>query len=120
MTRSYTKSTKSTKSHGSTIVEVVPCGVHPLHFVKVRVSGARSGCPMCAMQIEDICRSFTVSLASVPEHAPRIVRDIDGVDVGVWTRIVGCTCGWRTPPGTTDSDDAYAAHVAIARAGGQP
>ena len=62
MTRVYTKSKKgdeggmSTKSHGTKIIEVVPCGVHPLHFVKVRASGARSGCPMCEMQIEDICR----------------------------------------------------------------
>lgn len=40
--------------HGSTIVKVVPCGVHPLHDVKVRASGARGGCPMCEIQIEDL------------------------------------------------------------------
>ena len=33
--------------HGGVIIKVVPCGVHPLHSVKVRASGARSGCPMC-------------------------------------------------------------------------
>ena len=87
------------KSHGSTIVDVVSCGVHPLHSVKVRANGSRSGCPMCEMQIESLCRS-----ASPATHAPRIVLDRP--------RIVGCACGWRTPPGTTDSDDAYALHVA--------
>jgi hypothetical protein len=90
--------------HGSAIIEVVPCGVHPLHFVKVRASGSRSGCPMCEMQIEAICR-----MAANPtprDHAPRIAHDR--------TRIVGCTCGWRTPPGVTDSDDAYSAHAAHA------
>ena len=88
------------KSHGSTIIEVVPCGVHTLHFVKVRANGSRSGCPMCEMQIESLCRS-----ASPTTHTPRIARDL--------TRIIGCTCGWRTFPGTTDSDDAYAVHLAL-------
>ena len=36
------------------------------------------------------------------EHAPQIALDR--------TRIVGCTCGWRTPFGTTDSDAAFAMH----------
>jgi hypothetical protein len=95
------------------IVKVVPCGAHPLHFVKVRVSGARSGCPMCETQIEDLCRSLTSAPgAGAAEHAPRITLDR--------TRIVGCTCGWRTPAGTTDSDDTFAGHVAIVRAGEQP
>ena len=40
-------------------------------------------------------------------HAPLIARDA--------LMIVGCTCGWRTPPDTTDSDDAFAAHCAISR-----
>jgi hypothetical protein len=31
-------------------------------------------------------------------------------------RIVGCTCGGGTPPGTTDSDDALVTHVALAKA----
>lgn len=44
--------------HGNTVVRTVPCGVHPLHDVKVRASGARSGCPMCETQIEDLCRSM--------------------------------------------------------------
>jgi hypothetical protein len=46
------------------------------------------------------------------EHAPRITLDL--------TRIVGCTCGWRTPPDTADSDVALAVHVALAKAGEQP
>jgi len=44
------------------------------------------------------------------EHTPRISLDL--------TRIVGCTCGWRTPPGTSDSDTAFSGHAAIARAAG--
>lgn len=95
------------KLHGSTTVEVIPCGAHPLHVVKVRASGARSGCPMCEMQIEDLCRSFTAS--NPRDHSPQINRDA--------SRIVGCTCGWRTPTGTANSDDVYAAHIAIAGAG---
>jgi hypothetical protein len=47
--------------------------------------------------------------SAATRHEPRIVLDR--------TRIVGCTCGWQTPPGTTDSDGAFAAHVAIIRAG---
>jgi hypothetical protein len=93
------------KEHGNTILREVPCGVHPLHFVKVRANGSRSGCPMCEIQIEDICRSLTPTRSG--DHAPRITQDR--------TRIVGCTCGWRTPSGTTDSDDAFAAHCAIER-----
>lgn len=46
--------------HGRTIERVVACGVHPLHDVKVRANGARSGCPMCEMQIESLCHAFTV------------------------------------------------------------
>lgn len=91
------------KSHGNTIVEVVPCGVHPLHAVKVRVNGSRSGCPMCEMQIESLCRSG----AAPVKHATRVTSD--------HTRVVGCTCGWRTLPGTVDSDDAYAVHLALHR-----
>ena len=87
------------QEHGNTIVRTVPCGVHPLHSVKVRANGSRSGCPMCEMQIEDLCRS-----AGRSDHAPRISHDR--------TRITGCTCGWLTPPGTTDSDDAYSLHAA--------
>lgn len=29
-------------------------------------------------------------------------------------RIIGCTCGWRTPQGVTDSDTAHVEHVALA------
>ena len=39
------------------------------------------------------------------DHAPRITQDR--------TRIVGCTCGWRTPPGVTDSDAAFAQHAVM-------
>lgn len=38
------------------------------------------------------------------EHAPRLVLDPP--------QIIGCTCGWETPAGTTDSDDAFAMHFA--------
>lgn len=44
--------------HGNTIVFVVPCGVHPLHFVKIRANGSRSGCPMCESTIENLGRSM--------------------------------------------------------------
>jgi hypothetical protein len=88
--------------HGNTIIKVVPCGVHPLHSVKVHMNGSHSGCPMCDAQIEDVCRSLK------QQHTPLIAQDR--------TWIVGCTCGWRTPPGTTDSDDAFAMHGAIATA----
>jgi len=47
-----------------------------------------------------------------PEHTPRIILDR--------ARIIGCTCGWRTPPGTADSDDTYAARAAFIRTGDQP
>jgi hypothetical protein len=40
------------------------------------------------------------------DHSPRLALDR--------TRIVGCTCGWRVPPGTANSDDAYAVHAAHA------
>lgn len=97
----------TTKIHGRTVVQIVPCGVHPLHSVKVHASGSRGGCPMCEMQIEDLCRS-TVAHAPTPRpHAPRISIDR--------TRIIGCSCGWRTPPGTTDSDDAYVLHATVPR-----
>jgi hypothetical protein len=35
------------------------------------------------------------------------------------TRIVGCACGWQPPTGTTDSDDAFAVHVAVIHALGR-
>jgi hypothetical protein len=56
--------------------------------------------------------SYVEAREGVPgdEHVPRIMLDKP--------RIVSCACGWKTPPGTTDSDDAWVAHVAIARAGG--
>lgn len=39
------------------------------------------------------------------DHTPRITQDR--------TRIVGCACGWRTPPGVTDSDAAFAQHTVM-------
>jgi len=36
-------------------------------------------------------------------HAPLITQ----------LRIIGCTCGWETPPGTADSETALAKHYAI-------
>jgi hypothetical protein len=93
------------EAHGSSIIQVVPCSIHPLHCVKVRANGSRSGCPMCSMQIEAICHAFK---APAPrDHAPMIAHDR--------MRIIGCTCGWRTPSGTTDSDDAYAAYATVLR-----
>jgi len=47
------------------------------------------------------------------EHAALIVRDIP--DTQVWSKIVGCTCGWRTPGHVTDSDTAFTEHLAITR-----
>lgn len=44
---------------------------------------------------------------STRDHAPLFSLDM--------TRVLGCSCGWRTPPGTEDSDAASAAHVASAR-----
>jgi hypothetical protein len=32
---------------------------------------------------------------------------------GMLTRIVGCTCGWRMPHGSLDSDNVYTMHYAI-------
>lgn len=46
------------------------------------------------------------SEASPIEHAPLLGRG---------PMIVGCSCGWRTPPGTTNSDEAHSAHVAAAQ-----
>jgi hypothetical protein len=31
------------------------------------------------------------------------------------TRIISCSCGWQVPQGATDSDTAYAQHVALVR-----
>ena len=52
------RATPSATDHGNTITKTVPCGVHPLHDVRVRANGTRTGCPMCEMQIEDLCRSL--------------------------------------------------------------
>ena len=98
--------TTKTAPHRATIVKHVPCGVHPLHIVKVLASGARSGCPMCEMQIELMCRARP-AVAPPRGHSPQVSADL--------TRIVGCSCGWRALPGTTDSDDAYVEHATVLR-----
>lgn len=41
------------------------------------------------------------------EHAPLIALDL--------TRVVGCTCGWRTPLEATNSDTTHTIHATIAR-----
>ena len=41
------------------------------------------------------------------KHAPRVTQDR--------TRIVGCACGWRTPPGVTDSEAAFIQHATVMR-----
>ena len=46
------------------------------------------------------------------KHSPLIVRGVPGVQV--WSRIAGCTCGWRMPSSVTDSDTAFTEHLAIA------
>lgn len=33
------------------------------------------------------------------------------------TKVAGCSCGWRTPQGVTDSDEAFSLHTAMARIG---
>jgi hypothetical protein len=40
-------------------------------------------------------------------HAPLVTHSKE--------RMVGCVCGWRTPAGTRDSEEALAWHVAMAR-----
>jgi hypothetical protein len=107
-------------SRGDSIVSVVPCGAHPLYLVKIHANGGRDGCPMCERQPEDVCRSFSAPRTSTPAHAPLLTKDLNGVNTGVWTRIVGCSCGWQTPSHTTDSDDAFTMHVVNAKAGEQP
>ena len=44
-------------------------------------------------------------------HAPRLKRDQNQN----LTQIVGCACGWRTPPGVADSEDAFIQHAAVMR-----
>jgi hypothetical protein len=41
------------------------------------------------------------------DHAPILTKDL--------ARIIGCVCGWKTPPDATDSDTTYTWHVALAR-----
>jgi hypothetical protein len=44
-----------------------------------------------------------------PQHAPSVAHD----RARIITRIIGCTCGWQTPSGTTDSDEAFTMHCAV-------
>lgn len=46
------------------------------------------------------------------EHAPLIAPD--------WSRIVGCSCGWRMRHDAADSDTSFTDHVATARAAELP
>ena len=46
----------SSKSSSGRTTELVPCSVHPLHTVRVRADGSRSGCSMCEANIEDLIR----------------------------------------------------------------
>lgn len=48
-----------------------------------------------------------MSISTKHKHAPRISLDL--------TRIIGCTCGWRTPSHVSDSDTAFSWHASIAR-----
>lgn len=48
-----------------------------------------------------------LTLPSKHDHAPRITQNC--------TRIVGCACGWRTPPGVTDSEAAFVQHATVMR-----
>jgi hypothetical protein len=41
------------------------------------------------------------------EHKIRLMINPLGYD-----KILGCSCGWKIPPGTTDPDDAIAMHIA--------
>lgn len=71
------------------------CGVPPNESLLDRVRN------LCSQSAHD-------KESDTPQrHNPRIALDRP--------RIVGCTCGWRTPTGVTDSDDAFAKHVAVAR-----
>lgn len=58
---------------------------------------------------EALCRVPTTPTSSTKQgHSPMLKLDHA-------PRIIGCTCGWRTPPGTTDFDDAYVAHATVLR-----
>jgi hypothetical protein len=105
---------KRAQPHGNTITKIAACPVHPLHLVKIRPSGARTGCPMCEMQIEDLCRALSSkpppdAPRSLParEHWPRVAADR--------ATIVGCSCGWRVPAGTVDPDNALVEHATVHR-----
>ncbi len=70
------------------------------------------GCKRCRIaHPEDVLATIatgnTLTGAPAREHAPRISLDL--------TRVLGCTCGWRTPCDVTDSDTAFTCHAAIAR-----
>lgn len=46
--------------------------------------------------------------SSAAGHSPIATADM--------ARITGCTCGWKTLPGTTDSDTEFTRHVIVIRA----
>lgn len=59
----------------------------------------------CTTPVENPADARTIGSK---DHAPLINHGI--------TRIIGCTCGWRTPSCVTDSDDAFSMHAALTRA----
>jgi len=36
--------------------KLMPCTVHPLHIVRVRADGSRTGCPLCELAVEQLTR----------------------------------------------------------------
>jgi hypothetical protein len=59
-----------------------------------------------SVRFEEVAKPPTVT--PLDPHLPRLANEKT-------PRIVGCTCGWRTPPDATDSDDAFVTHAALAR-----
>ncbi len=82
----------------------------------------RPACPICkepmlyrawgfsaTHQQDEVAPVYASMLQPKSDHQPLFTRN-KGV-----AEIIGCTCGWRLPPGTTDSDTALSTHIARAR-----
>lgn len=71
----------------------------------------RQGEPDGGAQRERACleRIKRVGQYMDSEHRPLVSVD--------HARVVGCACGWQTPPGTTDAETAIAQHFTIVSAG---
>jgi len=89
--------------------------------IEAMADRVRPACPICKEPMRFAAWNFSdtdegsepPSAAPLPsEHRPRI--NLGAAPIG------GCTCGWQTPPNTTDSDDAFSEHLAIIEAGGRP